>query len=331
MSNIILTGATGFLGQELYTQLKSSGHHVLGMSRHGPDIYYDITDRFIPKIDKDFKIDVIIHSAALLSFSPKHTDQVNNVNIHGTAHICDLVRHYYIPKVVYISTAYVCGNFDGEWKESYLDKGQKFKNPYEKSKFSGEMLIRSIPNYLIFRPSIIIGNSISGKATDFDGFYRPVRAIARTMKFFEHTVELPPRERSEEVLHLPKLHVPLTINGNPDSTLNLVPVDWVASRIVNNLDLEGTYHLTNPNPLKNSEIAEIINSELGITGPHFELGNHNHGPQDTLYQRMTKDFSPYLQNEVKFQSSLNSSEVLTTDNKRYIINSVRYWRGSGVR
>jgi dTDP-4-dehydrorhamnose reductase len=241
------------------------------------------------------------------------------------------MRKYQIKKLVYISTAYVCGNFDGVWKESYLDKGQKFKNPYEESKFKAERVVREIPNYLIFRPSIIVGNSKTGVATDFDGFYRPVRAIARTMNFFEKHVQLPLREEAEAVLHLPRLYLPVTLDGNPESTMNLVPVDWVAKQIVNNLNLEGTYHLTNTNPMKNYEIVEAINEALGIVGPHFEVRAKNHGPQDTLYNRMTKDFRPYLQNETQFQSSLNSSQILTLVDKRFIIKIVEYWRGSGVR
>lgn len=334
---ILLTGATGFLGKELYKKLQLAGHTVFGLSRHGPDLYGDITDPYLGlKVEDTPKVDLVIHSAALLSFSAKHVSQIDKVNVNGTINVCRFIADNDIGKLIYISTAYVCGDYQGVWREGFLDMGQSFKNHYEGSKYTGEVLVNGISrsiSKLIFRPGIIVGSSYNGESSSFDGFYRPVRAIARIMRMAEKNLGLPIRERSEEVLHLPRLHVPLTVKGDPDSTLNLVPVDWVADKIVQNLDKEGTFHLTNPSPPANKEVIESINTVLGITGPHFEKKGiyRNHGPQDTMYQRMTKDFSPYLQYEPGFGSSLNSDFSLTGSNTEFIIQIVRYWRGTGIK
>jgi len=333
---ILLTGSSGFLGKELYKKLTLAGHTVLGLSRHGPDIYGDITDLNCGIESEIGPIDCLIHSAALLSFAKSQRKEIFRVNVDGTANLCKIALYYNIGRVIYISTAYVCGNYRGKWDENDLNRGQKFKNPYEESKYEGEQLIHTLPSNFsktVFRPSIIVGNSHNGESTSFDGFYRPVRAIARIMKLVEKDLKLPPRERSEEILHLPRLHVPLTIMGDPDSTLNLVPIDWVADKIVENLDKVGTFHLTNPSPPTNREVVETINQVLGITGPHFEKeGDYrNRGPQDTIYQRMIRDFSPYLQYEPKFNSSVNSELLLTKANIEFIIKIIRYWRGTGVK
>ena len=310
---ILLTGASGFLGKELYKSLKECGHQVIGVSRHGPDISCDITDSYLD-IPLGSRPQMLIHSAAKLSFSC--TDEsIYRVNSQGTANILKVAFVNRIEKVVLISTAYLCGSCPTEgreWKEENFEERQSFRNLYEESKFHAEKLVREMDKSFsktIFRPSIIVGNSHNGEASQFDGFYRPVKAMARMMQLAEKTIKLPPRERSEETLHLPELHLPISINGDPDSTLNLVPIDWVVEKIINNMEKEGTFHLTNPNPMKNREIIESTNKALGINGPHFVNNYQGRGPQDVLYNRMIRDFLPYLPHLPRYAIIL---EVLST-------------------
>jgi len=335
---ILLTGATGFLGQELYTHLKASNHEVVGLSRHGPDRQADILE---PNLGykRSPHLDMVIHSAAFLSFSEKDQKVLHSVNSEGTLNVCNFCLENRIPRLVYISTAYVCGDFKGTWREDHFSEGQHFKNPYESSKFWGESYVREFARgfagfhppikVTIFRPGIIVGRSTDGKASTFGGFYKPVEAIARVMWLMEKKLRLPPREVAERWLHLPGLRVPLALKGDPDSTLNLVPVDWVAQKVVDLLGREGTFHLTNPHPLTNSTIISGINEALGISGPHFDSHARLLQPHDRLWARMTKDFFPYMQYEPTFQSTVNRSLSLTRINRGFIIKTVGYWRGQG--
>ena len=326
--SILLTGATGFLGKELYRGLQSKGLPVVGMSRHGPDVIGDITvsGLGIPS----YKYSTIIHSAASLSFSQKDRESTFRINADGTKNVCRWALDNKVNTLIYISTAYTCGDFKGSWGEHDFYRGQSFHNPYEESKLKGEVYVREVSNFLntiIIRPGIIVGRSDNGCSSSFEGFYKPVKAIARVMMLMEKRLKLPKREMMESTLRLPKLHLPLAIKGNPDSTLNLVPVDWVVDRIISLIYSDsGTYHLTDPLPLTNREICEGINEALGITGPHFDKEARLLQPHDRIYNKMVKDFLPYLQNEPKFISSVDSSLLVTKDKKRGIVNMVKYWR-----
>lgn len=58
--------------------------------------------------------------------------------------------------------------------------------------------------------------------------------------------------------------------GQPQSTLNLIPVDWVAEALWMIVDREGasgrTYHLTNPNPCKLHELNHWATRTLSSMG-----------------------------------------------------------------
>ena len=325
---ILLTGATGFLGQELYSQLKVAGYDVLGLSRHGPDIIGDITQHDFG-LTSPPHVDAMIHSAALLSFSDRDREDLFRVNSRGALAVCNYCIRHSVPKLIHIFTAYICGDYQGSWGEGDLYKGQHFRNPYEESKFWGETYMREASRNLevtIFRPSILIGRSTDGKTSTFGGFYRPLEALARVIALVEKKLHLPSRENLERSLHLPKLPVPVTIKGDPDSTLNLVPVDWVAQNIIALMNKDGTFHLTDQNPLTNREICEMVCEVLGVMGPHFDKEAKLRQPHDRLYNRMIRDFSPYLQQEPSFSSSLSPSLHLTGDDKEFILEAIRYWR-----
>ena len=82
----------------------------------------------------------------------------------------------------YVSTAYVAGAHAGEFTEDDLDVGQDFRNPYERSKFEVEQMVRARRDRLplqIFRPSIIVGEQATGWTASFNVLYAPLKAFAR--------------------------------------------------------------------------------------------------------------------------------------------------------
>jgi nucleoside-diphosphate-sugar epimerase len=104
------------------------------------------------------------------------------MNVDGTVHVLDLVKMLPTHRLHHVSTAYIAGNRSGIALESEIDIGQKFKNPYEESKCRAEQIVadayrtgRVKPS--IYRPSIVIGDSKSGRATHFHGVYAFIRAL----------------------------------------------------------------------------------------------------------------------------------------------------------
>jgi len=125
----------------------------------------------------------IIHAAATVKFQSP-LEHARKVNLDGTKNVIDLARRAHVAgrlkQVAHLSTAYVSGNRSGTILESDLDRGQDFANSYERTKFEAELLVRDAMAELpitVFRPSIIVGDSKTGKTTTFNAMYVPVKLI----------------------------------------------------------------------------------------------------------------------------------------------------------
>ena len=76
----------------------------------------------------------------------------------------------------------MAGTHKGEFGEDQLDVGQRFRNPYEQSKFEAERLVRAADGRLpiqIFRPSIVVGERTTGWTPAFNVLYSPLKAFVR--------------------------------------------------------------------------------------------------------------------------------------------------------
>jgi long-chain acyl-CoA synthetase len=130
-----------------------------------------------------------------------------------------------LEQFIYIGTSSVSGKREGPIYEHELEMGQEFFNSYEQSKYETERLLNrhmgEIP-IIILRPSIVVGDSTSGRTTLFNAVYLPLRLIHRGLLSF--------------------------VPGAPDTLIDLVPVDWVvdATLIIMRGDLSvgQTFHLT---------------------------------------------------------------------------------------
>ncbi|HXF99343.1 MAG TPA: SDR family oxidoreductase, partial [Bacteroidota bacterium] len=149
----------------------------------------------------------IIHGAATIRFDHP-IDEARAINCGGTrrmlaiAHMC--AERGRLERFVYIGSSSVSGQRSGHIYEHELEMGQKFFNTYEQSKNESERLVRNnfdrIP-CTVFRPSIIIGDSRTGKTSSFNVIYIPLRLVYKGMLTY--------------------------VPGTPDTLLDLVPIDWV--------------------------------------------------------------------------------------------------------
>jgi len=304
---LLVTGATGFLGRELVPRLLKAGHQVYSLSRHGP-LVGDIT-QYNLGLKRAPRVDAIIHLAALVSFRETDRKALFQMNSAGTLNVISFCRRHQVPWLIHVSTAYICGDARGLWGEGDFHRHQRFRNAYEQSKFWGEAYVREAAHQgvlraTILRPAILVGRSTDGVATAFEGFYGPLRALLAVQGFAERTLHLPPRRAVERWLHLPPLPLDIKIRGDPLGTLNLVPVDWAAQKMVALLEARpGTYHLTNPSPPTNQVVAREVAQGLGIQRFEFRV-RPRHDPLSDLYNRLIRPFSPYLWGEPVFASSV---------------------------
>jgi thioester reductase-like protein len=133
------------------------------------------------------RVNEIVHAAASVSFDLPLEDS-RRINVEGTRQMLEFAEHCRerggLRRFSYISTAYLAGTHEGEFREDQLQVGQGFRNPYEQSKFEAERLVRARADRLpiqVFRPSIIVGESSSGWTASFNVLYAPLKAYARDL------------------------------------------------------------------------------------------------------------------------------------------------------
>ena len=180
---ILVTGATGFLGAELTRQLIAKGHRVRCIKRDNSDIpnillplskniewiNTDILD--LANLEQGMDgIQQVYHCAAMLSFSRKNEDLLNDVNVEGTANIVNLCLERNI-RLVHVSSVAAIGNPKASEPASEKNVWDAYdKNGvYAISKYRGEMEVwRGIEeglNAVIVNPSVIIGENVGKRGS----------------------------------------------------------------------------------------------------------------------------------------------------------------------
>jgi len=255
---ILLTGATGFLGMDTLTRLLERGDEkVVVLIRAEDDdaatqrlagvlaSLYDEPpaaaahvravrgDLLAPGLGLSAReratlvgsVDRIIHCAASISFDLP-LEEAREINVGGVARVIELAREIAaggtLARLVHVSTAYVSGRHAGHFGELDLDVGQEFRNTYERSKHEAEGLMAQADDLpvVVARPSIVVGHRASGWTPVFNVIYWPMRAYERGL-----LQEVPARA---------------------DSIVDFVPVDYVTDGIIALLDdpdASGTYNL----------------------------------------------------------------------------------------
>jgi nucleoside-diphosphate-sugar epimerase len=147
-----------------------------------------------------------------------------------------------LDRLSYVSTAYVAGEPRRLFGEHELDVGQRFRNPYERSKFEAERMVRERAHGLplqVLRPSIVVGDSRTGRTSSFNVLYGPLKAFARG------AIPAIPARRS--------------------SPVDIVPVDYVAERAVDLAESgpDGTFHLVaGRNATTVGRLLELASAQL---------------------------------------------------------------------
>ena len=261
MPTLFFTGYPGFLGSELLPRLLSRTKDASAVCLVQPKFAALARERAKPLGDRvrivegdiTTPIDVapddvteIWHLAALYDLSVRR-DLGMRVNVDGTRHMldfarrCSALRHFH-----YVSTCYVSGNLAGVFREDDLERGQSFNNFYEETKYLAEVEVRrsKVP-WTIYRPAVIVGDSMTGATQKFDGPYFVMQWL----------------ERQPRIAVLP-------VVGRPSRyTFNVVPRDFMVNAIeyVSGLPhiVRKCYQLADPAPLTVDETIDAIARATG--------------------------------------------------------------------
>ncbi|MBL4850295.1 MAG: SDR family oxidoreductase, partial [Planctomycetes bacterium] len=242
----LLTGATGFVGaQVLLRLLKSQPHRVVCLvraespahaARRGRDTLQTIfglrARRYANRVDwipadleqeslglseRTFRelaleTEEIFHCAASTSFELSYAD-AKAINVTGLKRVYALAEAAQktgnFRRLNHVSTAYVTGEEQGTLSADFLPGPEgSFRNTYEETKAEAERFLRDegrVP-YCVFRPSIVVGDSLSGQTTNWNVVYYPMRLMADGK-------------------------LPFVPSIGP-ALVDCVPVDWVADAMV---------------------------------------------------------------------------------------------------
>jgi short-subunit dehydrogenase len=259
-----VTGATGFIGRHLVERLleREGTIHVLVregsrarleelMSSWGAEpgrivpVIGDLTAPELGISDEDRErlagVDHFFHLAAIYDMS---ADEESNrrANVEGTRNAVALANALEAGRFHHTSSIAVSGRYRGLFREDMFDEGQELVDPYPRTKFESEKIVReelTVP-WRVYRPAIVVGNSQTGEMDKIDGPYYFFKVIQKV--------------RSIVPQWMPTV-------GLEGGQINLVPVDFVAAamdHIAHQDGLDGqAFHLTDPNP---KTAGQVINT-----------------------------------------------------------------------
>ncbi|PSC06495.1 hypothetical protein SLNSH_04250 [Alsobacter soli] len=289
----LLTGATGTLGSQLLPRLVDAGEPVIGLVRADDEAH--ARRRLQPLLPSGAEVGAvrgdigaplcglsaskraslagrvsrILHCAASIDFLD--AEQAMASNVGGVRNMLDLADALGVREVLHVSTAYVAGDARRFGETDYA-VGQRWRNPYETSKHTGEGLVRAWAasaagrRFAIYRPAILVGGQ-DGYTPGFDAFYTYCKALAVAAAVLRRRAgaRLPD---SVAVSSEGVVHMPVAVRHDVGATLNLVPLDWAADAIVALLRVraEGVFHLTHPHPPQVDELWADAQRALRITG-----------------------------------------------------------------
>ncbi len=278
MSSLLMTGFPGFLASALVPRILARREGVdaicLVQSHHMPLAVQRVTEIEAAHPDTAGRISLVTgditapglgvdasqrarledvqevwHLAAVYDLAVPE-EIARRVNVQGTANVIEFARsRKEFTRLQYVSTCYVSGDYDGEFPEDEIDLGQGFLNHYESTKFEAEILVRRAIRAglqaTIYRPGIVVGDSVTGETQKYDGPYFYATYIQR----------------------LPGVALIPGVGDFDVVRAGLVPRDYVISAMdelsVMDRSRGRTYALTDPNPPTTGEVVEILSAYLG--------------------------------------------------------------------
>jgi nucleoside-diphosphate-sugar epimerase len=334
MATILLTGATGTVGSSLAPLLKERGHRLICLVRgNNPagrlekavgfvaGIEVLRGDIVLPGLGIGFaqmrqwrgKIDAVIHCASSIKFDEALAEEITSVNVAGTANVLAFARFVQIPEVHYVSTAYVAGNAYS-FGENDLDVSQTCRNVYERTKMEAEKLVKGWKNgrHSIYRLGIVVGDTITGCVTSFNGFYVFANRYCELRDYCLGKIAEGECQTNEIGLEPDgMLRLPIYGNFSSTSTLNMVPIDWVAKALTRLAEIPATgqtYHVVHPRPPRIMWMNNILLRRVGITGFRYKplpgLDAHSLlGKVQRIFDRGSAPYVPYTTHEARFDTS----------------------------
>jgi len=261
-----VTGATGFIGRYLTTNLVKRGEPIYVLVRKGSQkklaaleektgaskgqiipVVGDLAKKHLGVSDADAaklkgKIEHFFHLAAIYDLTASAEAQ-QTANVEGTRHTVAFANVIGVGHFHHVSSIAAAGLYEGVFREDMFDEAEELDHPYFKTKHEAEKAVRDGCKrpFRIYRPSFVVGHSKTGEIDKIDGPYYFFKAIQKMRSL------VPP--------WMPTI-------GIEGGRINIVPVDFVADAldfIAHKKGLDGKcFHLTDPEPYRIGEVLNIF-------------------------------------------------------------------------
>ena len=356
---IILTGATGVLGShimyeilelfikkpnlnnKLYIIARNNGKNSaenritdLLSSYYTPKILQNIglneLNKYIEIISFDIVVNeelflekikgaYLIHSAGYVNLSTDEElkEKIFDENVQLTKTLFS-VLHPHIKKFIYIGTAFSSGIRKGLIDTNFhnLDFTPEHRNTYEYAKYHSENFIAreckaiGLP-FQILRPSVIGGKMLGTENNFFIPKYMVFYLLA---KFFHFTAK---RKGKQE-------NIRFIVNN--ETSLNIIPVDYVAKVVANTFEKDDIEQLNivNKKSFNMLKGLELIMNEVGYTNFTFIPNDLNFEYKNSVekmyYESIGKHLKPYFITDAnEYDTTLLNSilEIPKLDNEDF--------------
>ena len=172
---VFITGANGLVGSFVAREFLEKGHSVRALRRPGSDmgLLEDIAHRIewiegdvfdVPLLAQSIhKGDVVVHSAAVVSYAPARQREMFRTNVEGTANLVNVCLQQGVKKFCFVSSVAALGrgknaveiDENGHWEESSLNAN------YAKTKHLAELEVwraaaEGLPAVAV-NPSVVLG------------------------------------------------------------------------------------------------------------------------------------------------------------------------------
>ncbi len=344
-SRILITGGTGFLGSHVAAELLKRGYPVslLARSNEKPAAERlqqlldwfglpDETRRRLRVTEGDIlkpmlgmqspvlgdalnTTDEIIHCASNTSFSARKRPQVESVNIGGLSRVLEFAAASRAYSFHHVSTAYVAGKVSGLCSEEPV-AGHEFHNVYEETKNKGEFMVTSACReagirLTIYRPTIVYGDSRTGRSLRFNAVYHPIRMAL----FIKDLCEKDIREGTgQQAMALGvsfesdgSAHLPMRVEVDKQGGINIVPIDHLTNAFIALMEGApdgGIFHIAGDRQTRIEDFVEYTSRLFRLTGIRAcTVGEFEAAPRnslETLYEHYVGAYAPYMRDTRAF-------------------------------
>ena len=240
--NIIITGATGFVGSNLVNTFSDNDRvYSLGRKSSGEceNIYWNLKDN-LKNIKLPGSIDTVIHCAAIVGEDNCSKKEYIEINLISTLELLEFCKNAGITQFIYISTGGIYGFGKFPFREEDQPKPQGI---YNLSKYFSEELCKQYNDKFMITILRIFFPYGKGQKK---------RLISNLIEQIN---------RGEKI----------TLNNNGGPLINPIYVDDICTIIKKVVDnrLRGTFNLCGNDIISIKELCEIISQKLKTQIPEF--------------------------------------------------------------